>query len=147
MASPIPLEGLKPTSSFLAVAGLAAGRRAAFSVRVPHGGQHTSLLDTQHVAYIVDDRNINPMNYESICFFFLSETSLFAQDQTDNPLIAMVLAIAVPAPTSIHPHIHQSLHPSMHCNLVGPLTDGDQCLQERLPRVHRTYSGFADCRV
>lgn len=71
------------------------------------------------------------------------ETSLFAQNRTDRPLIAMVLAIAVLAPTSIHP----PLHPSIALQSCWPADCWRQCLLERLPRVHRTYSGFADCRV
>lgn len=53
-----------------------------------------------------------PHHEPQVHLFSHSETSLFAQDLTHWPLTAMMLSIAVPGPTSIHPPIHQPLHPS-----------------------------------
>jgi hypothetical protein len=112
MASPIPLEGLKRATSFLAVAGLSTGREPHFSVRIPHGGQHTTLVDTQYMAYIVD--KMNTPHELQVHLFFPSETSLFAQDQTDNPSDSNGAGYRCTCP-HFNPPAHPPVTPPLNC--------------------------------
>jgi hypothetical protein len=86
------------------------------------------------------------MNYKST--YFPSETSLFAQDQTDSLSDSNGAGYRCTCP-HLNPPAHPPVTPPLNCIAIllarGLLEIS--AYRRRLPRVHRTYSGFADCRV